>query len=82
MRAFKFRLYPSKAQEVELRRHLWLSKELWNELLDLSKQLYVDFGFFLSKNTLQEMVKDYGLYSQTQQEVAHRVFNSVEDSVY
>lgn len=77
MRAFKFRIYPTKTKERELNRHLWLAKELWNELLTLSKQLYADFGLFLSKNTLQGLVKDYGLYSQVQQAVAHRVFLSV-----
>ncbi|HII53755.1 hypothetical protein COT30_03165 [Candidatus Micrarchaeota archaeon CG08_land_8_20_14_0_20_49_17] len=33
MRAYKFRLYPSKAQAKELQEQLWLSKQLWNELL-------------------------------------------------
>ncbi len=77
MRAYKFRLYPSKVQEAELCRHLRLAKSLWNALLEHSKNFYGDFGFFPSKNTLQLMVKDYGLYSQVQQEVAHRVYNSV-----
>ncbi len=77
MRAYKFRLYPSKVQEAELCRHLGLAKNLWNELLAYSKNFYGDFGFFPSKNTLQLMVKERGLYSQVQQEVAHRVYNSV-----
>ncbi len=77
MRAYKFRLYPSKVQEAELCRHLGLAKNLWNALLEHSKNFYGDFGFFPSKNALQLMVKDRGLYSQVQQEVAHRVHNSV-----
>jgi len=77
MRAYKFRIYPSKNQEELLNKHLWLAKNLWNELLAHCKQLYKDFGYFPTKNTLQLMVKNYGLYSQTQQEVAHRVYNSV-----
>ena len=77
MRAYKFRIYPSKKQEELLNKHLWLTKNLWNELLDFSKQMYKDFGYFPTKNTLQLMVKDYGLYSQTQQEISHRVYNSV-----
>jgi putative transposase len=39
--------------------------------------MYEDFGYFPTKNTLQLMVKECGLYSQTQQEVAHRVYNSL-----
>jgi len=77
MRAYKFRIYPSKKQEELLNKHLWLAKELWNELLEHCKQIYEDFGYFPTKNTLQLMVKDYGLYSQTQQEIAHRVHNAV-----
>jgi putative transposase len=77
MRAYKFRIYPSKKQEEILNHHLWLAKNLWNELLEHCKQTYNDFGYFPTKNTLQLIVKDYGLYSQTQQEVAHRVYNSI-----
>ncbi len=77
MKAYKFRIYPSKKQEELLNKHLWLAKNLWNELLEDCKQMYSDFGCFPTKNTLQLMVKDYGLYSQTQQEVAHRVYNSL-----
>jgi len=77
MRAYKFRIYPSKKQEELLNHHLWLAKNLWNELLEECKRMYENFSYFPTKNTLQLMVKDYGLYSQTQQEVAHRVHNSV-----
>jgi len=77
MRAYKFRIYPSKKQEELLNNHLWLAKNLWNELLEHCKQTYNDFGYFPTKNTLQLMVKNYGLYSQTQQEIAHRVSNAI-----
>jgi len=77
MRAYKFRIYPSKAQEKQMLHHLWLSKQLWNELLEHCKRTYNDFGYFPTKNTLQLMVKDYGMFSQTQQEVAHRLHNSL-----
>ena len=77
MRVYKFRIYPSKKQGECLNHHLWLAKNLWNELLEHCKQTYEDFGYLPTKSTLQIMVKGYGLYSQTQQEVAHRVYNSV-----
>jgi len=76
MRTYKFRIYPSKKQEDLLNHHLRLAKNLWNELLEHCKQTYEDFGYFPTKSTLQMMVRNYGLYSQTQQEIAHRVFNS------
>jgi putative transposase len=77
MRAYKFRIYPSKKQEELLNKHLWLAKNLWNELLEHCKQTYNDFSYFPAKNTLQLMVKNYGLYAQTQQNVAHRIYNAV-----
>ncbi len=77
MKSFKFRIYPSKAQEKEMQNHLWLAKNLWNEMLAHCKQTYADFGYFPTKNTLQLMVKDYGLFSQAQQEVCHRVHDAV-----
>jgi putative transposase len=77
MRAYKFRIYPSKKQEEFLNHHLWLAKNLWNELLEHCKQMYKDFDYFPTKNTLQLMVKDYGLFSQTQQEVGQRLHNSI-----
>jgi putative transposase len=77
MKAYKFRVYPTKAQERELNTHLWRAKNLWNELLDHSKQNYEKFDLFPTKNTLQAMSKNHGLFSQTQQEVSHRVFESI-----
>ena len=77
MKAYKFRVYPTKAQERELNKHLWIAKNLWNELLEHSKQNYENFELFPTKNTLQAMSKNHGLFSQTQQEVSHRVFESV-----
>src|SRR5271157_3785836 len=77
MKAYRFRIYPSKKQEELLNKHLWLAKNLWNELLEQCKQTYEDFGCFSTRSTLQLMAKDYGMYSQTQQEIAHRTYNSV-----
>ena len=77
MRAYKFRIYPSKKQEKRLMQHLWMAKNIWNELLEHSKQTYNDFGLFPTKNTLQLMVKNTGLFSQTAQGVSHRVHDSI-----
>jgi len=56
-----------------MRHHLWLAKNLWNELLEHSKELYGNYGKFPTRNSLQVMVKKSGLFSQTSQEIAHRV---------
>ncbi|MEM0160037.1 MAG: transposase [Candidatus Micrarchaeaceae archaeon] len=42
--AYKFRAYPSKRQEIELNRQLYLSKELYNLLLEKAKSYYKETG--------------------------------------
>ena len=77
MRSYKFRIYPSKLQEKEMLRHLWIAKNLWNELLAYCKSFFNDFQKFPSKSALQIMSKNSGLFSQTSQEIAHRVEKAV-----
>ncbi|MDO8647964.1 MAG: RNA-guided endonuclease TnpB family protein [Candidatus Diapherotrites archaeon] len=78
LRAYKFRLYPNKLQILGLRKHLWISKNLWNKLLAFCKGIYAKTKRFPKKTELQLMVKGFGLYSQTQQCVSHRVFESIK----
>ena len=73
MKIYRFRIYPSKPQEKQMMQHLWLAKNLWNELLGHSKEIYGNFGMFPTRNSLQLMVKNSGLHSQAAQEIAHRV---------
>ncbi len=77
MKAYKFRIYPSKAQEKEMMRHLWIAKNLWNELLSHAKRMYRDYGRFPTRDAFQKMTKGSGLYSQAQQEIAHRVEGAI-----
>ena len=77
MRTYKFRLYPSGQQEKHLIHQLWLAKNLWNGLLEHCKETYSNFDYFPTKNTLQLMTKNYGMFSQTQQEVSHRLHAAV-----
>ncbi len=77
MKTYRFRVYPSKAQEKQLCQHLWLAKNLWNDLLEHSKELYGNYGRFPTRNSLQLMVKNSGLFSQTSQEIAHRVEDGI-----
>lgn len=80
-RTYKFRLYPSKAQEKEMCRHLWISKELWNKLLDATIKRYVEEKKFFSKTELQLMVKNSGLFSQTAQGIAHRLYRALKAKI-
>lgn len=81
MRAYKFRLYPSKKQQPQLERHLWIAKNLWNTLLEKTKKKYDEEGRFYSKTELQLMVKDSGLYSQSAQAVAHQLHRSIQAKI-
>jgi putative transposase len=77
VRAYRYRIYPSKKQEALLAQHLLRSKELWNQLLEKTKGRYGAEGKFCSKSELQVMVKRSGLYSQAAQAVAHRLHDAV-----
>ena len=76
MRAYRFRLYPNRLQEEALRHHLWLSKELWNRMLNYSKSKYKSERKFASKKELREMVKRQGLFSQVAQELVDRLVDA------
>jgi putative transposase len=81
MRAWKFRLYPTKTQAKELQTHLWLSKELWNDLLEFTINLYDNHQMFPTKRTLREIVKNSGLYSQTSQELVDRLTDALHRKI-
>lgn len=73
MKAYKFRIYPTRTQDIQMRKHLWLAKELWNDLLAHSKFMLDCFDKVPSVDSLQIMAKGWGMFSQTQQEISHRV---------
>jgi putative transposase len=77
MRAYKYRIYPSKAQEAQLRQHLRIAKALWNEMLAFAKEMHAHYGMFPTKQALFEFVKHSGLYSQAGQKVAERLLDAL-----
>ena len=60
-----------------MKQHLWLAKNLWNELLGHCKAFYQKYEKFPTRSALQLMVKNSGLFSQTSQEIAHRVEKAI-----
>lgn len=72
-KAWKFRPYPTKTQAKAMQTHPWLSKNLWNDGLELAKQLYAVYQKFPTRNTYQEISKNPGLYSQVAQDVFIRL---------
>ena len=57
--------------------HLWLSKNLWNDGLELAKQIHGDYGKFPTRQAYQEISKDSGLYSQVSQDVLRRLDKAI-----
>ncbi len=78
MRAYKFRIYPTKTQDTEMRKHLWLSKNLWNEMLEHTKNMYADYGMFPTKKSLRQFTQKVGLYSQVGQELVDRLLDALK----
>ena len=73
MRNYKFRLYPTKKQGMQMRDHLWVEKNLWNMILHANQTTYNETGKFLNRNEMQKMAKNTGLYSQVAQTLSHRL---------
>lgn len=60
-----------------MRNHIWISKELWNEILAFAKWCYREYEKFPTRKTLEEFTKNSGLYAQAGQAVAHRVEGAI-----
>ena len=77
MKAYKFRLNPNKEQARQLDHHLWMEKNLWNEMLAFTKESYANYEKFATKKTLRSFVKESGLYSQAAQELVDRLDGAI-----
>lgn len=56
-----------------MKEHLWIEKNLWNMLLEANQKKYDEEKKFLTKNDMQKMVKNTGLYAQVAQTLSHRL---------
>ena len=81
MKAYRFRLYPSKTQEEMLKHHLWIKKELWNIILERIKERYEKTRTFLTINEMANLVKGTELYSQAAQSVFRDLDKSLKAKV-
>ncbi|MEW6748865.1 MAG: RNA-guided endonuclease TnpB family protein [Candidatus Micrarchaeota archaeon] len=77
-RAWRYRLYPSKAQQKSLDNHLHECKTLWNALLEYTKAYYTATGRFPTRNGLYLLTKGHNLFSQVAQNVADRLSKSLK----
>ncbi len=77
VRAYKFRIYPSLAQEALLNQHLIISRYVWNDCLAFVKKFYLDFELFPSRKTVREFAKHTGIYAQASYNVANRLYDTL-----
>ena len=87
-RAHKFRLYPDSKRQSEIDLQLNLSKNLYNKLLEKSKEEYAkNKGFGIKRSSFNKMMKDaisenrnfLKIYSQTRQEIRDRVIKAYQN---
>jgi len=60
-----------------MQEHLQLSKNLWNDMLELTKDTYATYAKFSTAGALNELAKTSGLYSQVAQDVFRRLNKSI-----
>ncbi len=74
MKAYKYRIYPTKNQAIEIDLQTEKCRQLYNKLLALKKDTYKDKGVTLSRKDLYREVKgNKEAYSQVSQNVADRI---------
>ncbi len=81
MRAWKYRLYPSRSQEKILDRHLYECKTIWNSLLAYAKENYEETRKFPARKQLYLRTKETNMFSQVAQNVADRLAKSLKGFV-
>ncbi|NYZ73745.1 IS200/IS605 family element transposase accessory protein TnpB [Candidatus Micrarchaeota archaeon] len=77
-RAWRYRLYPSKAQQEKLNGYLRECKNLWNSLLEYTKAYYNETGKFPTRKEFYLLTKEPPLFSQVAQNVADRLSKSLK----
>ncbi len=76
-RAWRYRLYPSKAKQKILEDHLQECKNLWNSLLEYVKSYHAKTGKFPNKAQLCLLTKKAKVFSQVAQNVADRLVRAI-----
>jgi len=76
VRTWKYRLYPSRTQQIVLERYLQDCKGLWNSLLEHAKNHHQETGKFPTRKQLYLLTKETPLFSQVAQNTADRLTKS------
>ena len=82
IRSWKYRIYPTKEQEKKFQFYLYECKNLWNFLLEYTKQYYDKTGKFPTNYQLNHLTKKKSkLFSQVAQNVAGRLSKALKGMV-
>ncbi len=82
IRSWKFRIYPTKEQEKELKHYFYECKNLWNFLLEHTKQYYEKTNKFPTRKQLYVITKKKTkLFSQVSQNVADKLVKSLKGMI-
>ena len=75
MKAYKYRIYPTKKQATAIDQQIEQCRQLYNQLLSLKKDAYKDKGENLTRKDLykETIGKDETIHSQVSQNVADRI---------
>ncbi len=80
-RAYKYRAYPSKEQQEKLNRQMFLSKQLYNLLLEKSQQHFKDYGKTFTKYDMNKWITSLKRENPELKEVHSQVLQNVADRV-
>jgi len=81
IKTYRFRIYPTKRQTAELQKHLEVSKNLWNKLLEHTIKKYDSEKKFPSRIEFGKLTKDSGIYAQTAQAIFRRLNNTLNAKI-
>ena len=79
IRSWKYRIYPTKEQKKEFQIYLYQCKNLWNYLLDYTKEYYKKTNKFPTRKQLYALTKKKTkLFSQVAQNIADKLRKALE----
>ncbi len=89
-KAYKYRAYPAKEQQCKINRQMFLAKQLYNILLEKSKQHFKDTGKTFTQYNMNKWITQLKkrnpefqeVYSQVLQNVADRVAKAYQNFFY
>ena len=81
VRSWKYRIYPTKEQEIAFQAYLEECRKLWNYLLSYTREYYKRTNKLPTRNQLYILSKKTKLFSQVSQNVADKLVKSFRRTI-